>query len=379
MKNINELKSERNDLSVELKEFQEVKEITDEIRTRIDEIADEVKVLDADVLRMELIEKTNKLEVERSEEIETDESEEEAPKPIGERFRDWLKEAVESRGKSSFMLEAERADPILTSTDTGMINKTVAPGIDVLTSPAEAFLRQIGVTFYPGLVGNFTVPSMAEDTASFVSEDASIQNASMTPASLTLAARRVTHTQVVTKETLAQTNPGVYSSIVENLVNGVWNAITNDVFDTLESDGASQEYTQKEENEFNFGDLVNMEASIGALNIGAGAYVTTPAVKSYLKQKIALGTTVGPAIWSTDNEVNGYKAFGVPAANFETVYFGDFSKCAVGQWGGYEIIVDPYTKANLGRIILTIVALADTGVTNKRGLTFANDVSANIF
>ena len=369
MKKLNELKAERNALSVELKAMK-VDEITEEQRSRIDEIALELETLNADIKRMELVEKTNKLEVEEAEEVEKEEREE--VKPIGVEFRDWLKDAVEGRGETSFKL---RAEPILTSTTTAVINKTVANSVDILTSPGEAFLRTLGVTFYPGLTGNFVVPSMAEDTATFVSEDASALAADMLPEALTLAARRVSHRQSITRETLAQTNPTIYNSIVQNLVDGVWNAITNDVFDTLQTDAASQIYTQNAADALVFGDIINMETSIGALQIGAGAYVTTPSVKGYLKQKIALGTTNGPAVW-VGNELNGYPAYGVPAANANKIYFGDFSRMAVGQWGGLEIIVDPYTTAHRGKIDLTVIALTDTGCTNKRALVFSSDVSA---
>jgi HK97 family phage major capsid protein len=297
--------------------------------------------------------------------------------PVSVQFRDWLKDSVRQGITSSFNGLAEyRADPWITGTDSAIINKTIAPGVDILTSPAEAFLRKLGVTFYTGLNGSFIVPSMGEDTATFASESGDASSANMSTSSLTLAARRVTHTQNISKETLAQTNPGIYASIIQNLVNGIYNAVTNDVFDTLQTDAASS-VTTPTVAALAYGDLVKMEASIGGLNIGAGAYVTTPTGKAYLKQKIALGTTVGPAIWN-NNEINGYPAYGVPAANANGVYFGDFSKMAVGQWGGLEIIVDPYTKAKQGEIVLTAIGMFDTGCFNKRGLCWTANASIGL-
>ena len=122
---------------------------------------------------------------------------------------------------------------------------------------------------------------------------------------------------------------------------------------------------------------LGMEASIGGLDIGAGAYVTTPTIKAYLKQKALLGTDNGP-VWGLDNNVNGYPAYGVPAANATAIYFGDFSRMAVGQWDTLEIIVDPYSNAKKGLIDLTVIGLFDTGVTNKRAFCWDNDVSAGL-
>ena len=340
----------------------------DEDETKKCEALDkEIKNIEAQIRDYESLEELNQRTSEPVEEVRT----EEKPVSYGVQFRDFIKNAIEKNGERKFEY---RADPILATTETGIINKTVASSVDILTSPGEAFLRSIGVTFFPGLTGNFEVPAMGEDTATFPGEDASAASADMTPTTLTLAARRVSHSQAITKETLAQTNPGIYSGILQNLVNGVWNAVTNDVFDTLETDAASYQNSHTAGG-LAFGDLVGLEASIGGLNIGAGAYVTTPSVKAYLKQKIELGSTVGPAIWK-DNEVNGYPAYGVPAANTNSVYFGDFSKCAVGQWGDLEIVVDPYSQAKQGRIVLTIVGLFDTGCYNQRGICWLDDVSA---
>ena len=366
---LNDLKTQRNKLSEELRGYESAESFTDEISARIDAIAVEVKSLDANIKRMEMIEAANILEVERAE-VEVEEVSE--TRSLGDKFQDFLRGAIEGTGPLSF-----RVEPMLTTSNTDVINKTVANSLDILTSPAEAFLRQLGVTFYPGLTGNFVVPAMAQDHATFPGENTDGADASMNVVDLVLAARRVTHSQSITKETLAQTNPAIYNGIVQNLVNGIWNAVTYDLFDTIQTDGAGRNVGVTIPGLI-FGDLVNMESSIGGLNIGAGAYVTTPAVKGYLKQKIALGTTAGAAIWTTDNTVNGYPAYGVPAANTNKVYFGDFSRCAIGQWGGLEIIVDPYTEAKAGKIVLTAVALADTGLANVLAVNWTNDVSAAV-
>lgn len=281
-------------------------------------------------------------------------------------FRDWLKEAVDSGKSATF-----RADPIVTSTDTGIINKQVAPGIDILTSPAEAFLRNLGVTFFPDLTGNFVVPAMAEDTGVFYAEDTSAASASMTPASITLAPRRVSHSQAISKETLKQTSPGVYNGIVQNLFNGLWNCVTNDLFDQMSVDCASTR-EGRTGTSLSWTDMVNMEASLGGLNLISPAYVTTPAVKSYLSTTARM-TNQGPIF--ENGKINSYPAYGVPAANTKKITFADWSKSCVGQWGPIEIIVDPYTDAKKGLINLTIVGLFDTGVFNKRGFATLVDVS----
>lgn len=276
-------------------------------------------------------------------------------------FRDWLKEAVD-QGKTA----TYRADPILASTDTTLVQKQVA-GLDILTSPGEAFLRQLGVTFYPGLVGNFVVPSLAEDTGQFVTEGVSdASSANMATSSITLAARRISHTQAISKETLAQTSPGIYNGIVQNLVNGLWNCVTNDLFDQVRIDCTStNDKTIKYGAAGIYSALVGMEASIGGKLMSNPAYVFTPTMRAGLATTASL-TNQGPIY--ENGKVNSYPAYGVPAQNTGVISFGDWSKTCVGQWGPIEIIVDPYTSAKTGLINLTIVGLFDTGCFNKLGM-----------
>jgi len=295
-----------------------------------------------------------------------------APKSLTIEFRDWLTNAVKMGQTSSFNGLGElRADPIITTTDSGVINKTVAPKIDIITSPGEAFLRSLGVTMYDGLTGNFVVPNMAEDTAGFVNEASLGASANMTYTTITLAGRRLTHTQSISKETLNQTNAGVYNSILQNLLNGIWTAVVYDLFDQIEVDAATQKTTFGA-GTLDYSKIVQQEASIGGLMIGSAAYVTTPTVKAYLKK--TAGLTNQEAIWS-DNEVNGYPAFGVPQANASTIYFGDWSKAVVGSFQGIELIVDPYTSAGKGLINLTVVGMFDSGCANPRAFNILTNAS----
>jgi HK97 family phage major capsid protein len=367
MKKINELTQERSELIEKMEAITKGETLTDELRSEWTTNDSRIKTIDEEIALLERQELLNKNNIKKMENTQDP-----TQKDFVNTFRDWLKDAVESGKTTTF-----RADPILATTDTGIIAKDVMPGISILTSPAEQFLRNLGVTFFPNLTGNFTVPSMGEATAGFVSESKDGSTANMASASLTLAARRITNSQAITVETLEQTNPGVFAAIVQNLVNGLWNGITNDFFTQFESDAASQVISNGVTGtSIAYADIVDLEASIGGLNIGAGAYVMRPETKGFLKKTIALGTTAGPAIWSDDNTVNGYPAYGVPAAKVERVYFGDWSYACIGQWGSpVEFIVDPYTKAASGQIIVTASALVDSGVMNKRAFSWLDDAS----
>lgn len=356
MKKINDLKSQRLDIITKMETIVSGETLNEEQRSEWTGLDTQVKSIDDEIAILERQDALNKITKNMENTTQPLEIEQ---RSLAVQFRDWLKESVENGGKSP----AFRFSPWLATSDTAIINKTVAPTIDILTSPAEAWLRQLGVTFYTGLTGNLVLPSMAEETASFIAEGTCDGDASMGTSSLTLAARRVSNYQDVTLELLAQTNPGIYAGILQNLNNGIWNAVTNDVFDTLETDAATQ--IKVTGTTATYQDILNMEASIGGLNIGSGAYVTTPTGKAFFKG-LDVGSDGIKYAWN-GNEMNGYPAFGAPAANANRVYFGDWSKQAVAQWGDLSVLVDPYTMSTCGKVRLVVTGLFDTGTINKRG------------
>ncbi len=292
-------------------------------------------------------------------------------------FRDWLNRSITGDTKDSYKVNYRDSDgfgALQTTTDTGIINKTVGK-LDVILSPAEQRLRDLGVTFYTGLNGNFTLPSMSEDTASFVAELAAAGDASMLTASVTLTAQRATHTQRITRETLAQSNPQVLNGVITSLINGIWNAVEYKFYDDFETDcGATQVKTVGVTGTtVTFNDLTLMEASLGALSLVRPAYVMMPQTKAYLKGTAALSNQ--EAIFK-GGVVNEYPAIASPAVNNEKIYFGDWTKSVVGIFGnGIEVVIDPFTKASAGEIVLTAVGLFDVGVHNKRAFTILSDAS----
>jgi len=347
---LNELIEKRTGITSQIDAILAV-DMTDETRTQVTNLEKEYTKLGADI-------ETAKRQAERSKSVDVPAVEaRNETKTLGVSFRDFLNEAVNGRGKLEF-----RANPIMTTSNTDVINKTVANSVDIVLAPGEAFLHSLGVTFYPGLNGNFVVPSMAEDMAIFPGETFRA-DASMNVEDLLLAARRLTHTQTITTETLVQTNPAIYNGIYQNLVDGLWNAVVKDVFANILTDAATQIVTTGAP--LTFADIVNAEASLGGLSIRPASYVTSPSIKGYLKRTIALGTTTGPAIW-VGNELNGYPSFSAPQLAANKIIFGDFSRVAVGTWGGIEVIVDYLTKAPEGEIVLTARMMVDDGVTNKR-------------
>jgi HK97 family phage major capsid protein len=113
-----------------------------------------------------------------------------------------------------------------------------------------------------------------------------------------------------------------------------------------------------------FQDALNFENLLTQSNADRGsiAFVTTPAVRSKLKQtpKINSGQVYPEFVWSPDNTVNGYKALVTnempngltkgSGTNLNSIIFGNFEDAVLALWGGIDIVVNPYINVSSGAI-----------------------------
>lgn len=107
--------------------------------------------------------------------------------------------------------------------------------------------------------------------------------------------------------------------------------------------------------------LVGLETEVAVDNadIGSLKYVTNANVRGRLKTTLK-DTVYGGYIWSDggngDSTLNGYSALvsnqiannltkGTSTTICSAIFFGNFADLLIGEWGGLEILVDPYVNA----------------------------------
>ena len=339
-------------------------EMSDEVRSQIVDKEKEFDTNESDIAIAKRI-------AQKSKTFDNSNTETEENETSAASFRNYL---MAGNFDKPFILE--RADPILTSTDTGSINKTVANEVQIAMSPAESFLRNnLKITFYEGLNGNFVVPKMSQFVAGFVNEASTAGLGDVNLSSLTLAGRRLTAYATITDETLKQTNPGIFQGILNDLVNSYWQGVKYDVFDQIDTDAAARKSTLNAVS-FNFGHLTSMEASLGGKVPSQNlSFVATPTGKGYTKKTIALGTTAGDSIW----EKIEWAKYDSDGANADKMYLGDFSKAVIGTFGSnYEIkVMQDVDGAKKGIYTAVISGLVDTGCVLPEAFVIA-DVSAKL-
>ena len=59
--------------------------------------------------------------------------------------------------------------------------------------------------------------------------------------------------------------------------------------------------------------------------------------------------------------------------NAEDYFFGDFAQVLMGEWGGLEINVDPYTHSLKGKTRFVMFKTVDLGVRHPGAFCYCND------
>lgn len=125
--------------------------------------------------------------------------------------------------------------------------------------------------------------------------------------------------------------------------------------------------------------LGNANADVDATAL---AYVTTPAVRGKWKTiaiNLAGATTVSSTrLWQKgerpgDGLVNDYLGLASNQVPNNRVIFGNWTDLVVLQWGGLDIVLDPYTLARNAEWILTINAWMDVALRHGPSFCISTD------
>jgi HK97 family phage major capsid protein len=120
--------------------------------------------------------------------------------------------------------------------------------------------------------------------------------------------------------------------------------------------------------------------------LGDGAWLTTPGLKSRMKRTAKLGNTLAIPIWAEDSTVDGYEARSSnqvskvgtkgTGTNLHTLIRGIFETMVIGMWGsGFELVVDPYRLKKQGMIELTTFMLTDVTLKYPTAFVVATAVT----
>jgi len=263
---------------------------------------------------------------------------------------------------------------------------------------AKLVLSQLGAFFMTGLVGNVPLAKGSALSASWggeVGEVAAVKKAitksEMTP-------KRLAMTTAYSRQLLEQTSGDIDRLIMLDMINGHAAALeaaaiagggSNEPSGILATAGIGSVVIGAGAGAINWPKLVELETKVAGNNADSGAlgYLTNSKVMGALK---TIERAAGTARFLYENkESNGYPVVvtnNVPSnltkvnggdtiQNLSAMIFGNFADLLIGQWGGLDVIVDPYSLKKVGEVETTINAFHDVALRRVESFAVCKDIT----
>ena len=233
---------------------------------------------------------------------------------------------------------------------------------------AKNVLANAGARYLSNLVGDVQVPIMGATSVGWAGEVADAADGASGFTSVTLSPKRLTAYIDISKQFLAQDSIDAENMIKQDLVNAISTKLEETILGT-----ASGSTTQPE----GIFHAIPMSASTSAITAYSGVCDAESVVEdsNILGQPVYVMSNKAKAVFrampksskSTQLVYEGGELDGTPVYSTSNIsdkkfIYGDFSNLVIGNWGGIDLTVDPYTKAAAGQVRLVINAFFDAKV-----------------
>ena len=272
-------------------------------------------------------------------------------------------------------------DDVLLGADASATDGPELVGTDLRAGEFVDVLRpnmvtvQAGIRVINGATQDVSIPRKSSASeAAWVGDEATTAHARSAPQfkSITLVPNHLGTTIDVSKQLLVQGLPDVDSLIRDDLNQSIAVGLDKAVFQGSGSnqpqgiDGATDVATSTISSAaapakaeiFEFLEDVD---SGNALS-GSLAWITTPAIASYLKQT-QIDSSTGNYFWDVSSDtVLGYAAHSTSNCAANDIFFGNWNDYILCIFDGIDLVVDPYTNAAKRYLTYTVNIMADGDV-----------------
>ena len=226
---------------------------------------------------------------------------------------------------------------------------------------ANLVLVNAGASYMTGLIGDVSIPVYSGSNVGWAGEVSTASDGAGTFSEVTLSPKRLTAYIDVSKQFLIQDSNSAEEMLKRDIVAAISNKLEATIlgseagsntqpaglFNGVVADSATVTYK----------DIVNMEAELEDANVmGNIKFIVSPSAKADLKTT-EKGNTDN--FLMEGNELNGYPVMCTSAVTGKGVIMANWSDLVIGQWGGIDLVVDPYTQAANGKVRLVINAYFD--------------------
>ena len=366
---------------------EEKRDLTEEETNEFDAFDSTIKDLDKKIERSERMEKLNASIAAKS----SSSVSKETPKEIRDySFQEAMKQAYtgrmeglvkemdqEARNESRFTGQSFKGIAIPSSvlTTRAAVATSAGNATEVMawTDQLEANLvmASAGANFYGG-VNNMKFPVFSSINSAFVAETGgSAPAANGTATSISLSPKKLISIVNVSAEAMAQ-NAGLEAALRRNMAANVASTLESALLDTGDvSNGPASIFADAATGptgEFTSANAISMEQTLLANNVnlqGARiAYLMDADAYAKIKTEAQV-SNVSAAYDLRDKTVNSY--FSLVSGNVASsgtaskdhVLMGDFTKVHIAQFGGLDILFDPFTNAGTGEARMVVTSLVD--------------------
>lgn len=261
---------------------------------------------------------------------------------------------------------------------TDSVGATVGVDVADILSPLRdnLVLAKAGAKFMTGLKNDLKLPSLIGSEAKWASEVGNVANdATASLNGVTLKPKRISVILPVSKQFLIQSSDSAEAILKENIMSAVAEKLQKTILSNVVNDATAPKgiYAATPVSAKTYKALCDMEAEADKKNLGQNrTYIVGNKAKAALRQ-LQKGTNNTQMVYDK-GEVDGTPCLSTSSAPENAVLYGDFSNLYIGQFGGTEIVVDNYTRAAFGEVLLTVNAYFDAALA-REGAVVSGDVT----
>ena len=278
------------------------------------------------------------------------------------------------------------ASSVVVATDT----------VDFIDSlKARLVVVQAGARVMTGLTGNLSIPRLTSGAAAWEGENDDANDFAASFDAVTMSPKRLAAYQALSKQLLIQSSYSVENLIRQDMINAIAVAVDDAAIEggatgmptgILNTSGIGSVICNAATGAgeaITFADIIALEKEVAIDNadINALAFLANPKVRAALKSTV-VGTDQR-MVWTDDNRLIGYPVYvttQVPsdltkgaATGLSAMIFGNFKDLMIGQWGGLDIIVDPYTAAGKAQVKIWTNSWWDVAVRHAQSFAALKD------
>lgn len=251
---------------------------------------------------------------------------------------------------------------------TDSVGATVGVDVTDILAPLRdnLVLAKAGAKIMTGLKNDLKLPVLTGSEAQWESERE--QNSGDTAASfssVTLKPKRISVVLPVSKQFLIQTSDSAEAILKENIMSAIAEKLQKTILSSNITDPKAPKgiFAATPEAGKTYAALCTLEAKVDDKNMGENrVYVASNKAKAAFRQMTKAEN--GPMVYDK-GEIDGTPCYSTSSVADNGFLYGDFSQLYIGQFGGTEIIVDGYSRAAFGEVVLTVNAYFDAALARE--------------